>query len=141
MTKHSFYLIAFIFFLGYCTCFPWYTSNSMLLLNCSYEHSHANWMTLIMKAYLELHCMQVYLRSSLIRLLNQMFEVSLETYAKFLNFLNLKVHCFTNWQSGYALGIWICGCRLFCKGDSKRGYRGGSIRLKSELGIFYSSQS
>ena len=42
--------------------------------------------------------------------------------------------------SGHALGIWICGCRLFCKGGSKGGYRGGSIRLKSELGIFYSSQ-
>ena len=43
--------------------------------------------------------------------------------------------------TGHALGIWIGGCRLFCKGGSKGGYRGGSIRLKSELGIFYSSQS
>ena len=38
--------------------------------------------------------------------------------------------------TGHALGIWICGWRLFCKGGSKGGYRGGSIRLKLELGTF-----
>ena len=43
--------------------------------------------------------------------------------------------------SGDALGIWICGCRLFFKGGSKGGYQGGSIRLKLEIPIFYSSQS
>ena len=39
-------------------------------------------------------------------------------------------------QAGYAIGVWICGCRIFCKGGSKGGYRGGSIRLKLELGTF-----
>ena len=31
--------------------------------------------------------------------------------------------------SGNALGIWICGCRLFFKGGSKGGYQGGNWKF------------
>ena len=35
--------------------------------------------------------------------------------------------------TGHELGIWICGCRLFCEGCSKGGIEGGV----SEIGTWH----
>jgi hypothetical protein len=72
---------------------PKHKYNSMLLLNCSYEHFHANWMILIMKAYLELHCMKMYLKFSLIRLSVTCFisEILKNSNHSWLHHLKLKL--------------------------------------------------